>query len=71
MAQTTGEISGLQIMEITSAEDKADDLHPVAQKFLDAFHNMQRGNHKAAAAHGVDAINMIAEEFGITCGASL
>lgn len=71
MAQITGQVSGLQVESITDPEDKADDLDAIGQKLYDAFTAYQRGTFKASAAHAVDAINMIAQKHGITCGASL
>lgn len=71
MAQTTGMIEGLDIEEFDDADTREDDIDPIAQKFLDGFRQYQQGNYKAAAAYGVDAVNMIASEFGVHCGASL
>ncbi len=71
MAQVQGTTTGLQIDVISSAEDNAEDLSPIGQKFWDAMKCYERGQFKAAAAHGTDAINMIAAEHSISCGASL
>jgi hypothetical protein len=51
--------------------DNAEDLSAIGQKFFDALRCYERGQFKAAAAHGADAINMIAAEHHISCGASL
>ena len=71
MAQVQGAVTGLQIETIVAAEDHADDLSSIGQKFWDAMKCYERGQFKAAAAHGADAINMIASQHEISCGASL
>lgn len=71
MAQTQGTVSGLVIAEHHDAETRADDLSPIAKKILDAYDRIQRDQPKAAAAHLVDAVNMIAAEYSLNCGAQL
>lgn len=71
LAQIDGVVSGLQVAVIESKEDSSADDDPIEQKLLEAYRAKKRGQYKASAAHAVDAINMIAAEFHITCGASL
>lgn len=71
MAQVTGQTSGLQIDVIHDKADDAEDFSEIGQKFWDALKCYERGQFKAAAAHGVDAINLIAAQHSISCGASL
>lgn len=71
--QITGTLSGgLVVEDITDSSDRdADDYDATAQKLLDALRAYQRGQVKAAAAYAVDAINSIARDHSINCGASL
>lgn len=72
MAQIKGEASGFQVDVMEDLPSEADDnLSPVAQMFWDAMRCYERGQIKASAAHAVNAINTIASEHSITCGASL
>lgn len=71
MAQIDGVVSGLQVVEIFAAEDSSGDDDAIAMQLLDAYRCYKRGQYKASAAHAVDAVNMIAGEFSISCGASL
>lgn len=72
MAQIAGAVTGLQVASIVDLDDKDDDdLDPIAQKLLDAYKHYQRGNVKAAAATAVGAVNMLASEFRLTCGAEI
>lgn len=59
------------VEKFTDAETREGDIDPIAQKFLDAFNTYQRNLPKAAAAHAVDAVNMIAAKHNLSCGASL
>jgi hypothetical protein len=71
LAQVEGTVKGLQIQTIEDSADTAEDLSPVGRMFLDAMRCYERGQFKAAAAHAVDAVNTIAAEHSISCGASL
>lgn len=72
MAQVDGAVTGLMIdASCATREDSADDDDAVAQKLLDAYRAHKRKQFKAAAAHAVDAVNMLAADFGVMCGASL
>lgn len=66
-------ITGLDIDEslVTTADLNVGDLSPIEKKILDGFNALGRGTPKAAAAHLVDAVNMLASEYGLNCGASL
>lgn len=70
---STQEITGFSVMQFadTSEDEKPNDLDEIATKLLEAYHAYRRGTFKAAAAHSVDAINLLAAEYSINCGASL